>query len=100
MAPAASSRATATASRSGTFSRIAGKPQVEGMRARSFDSSSVTGTPCSGPQLMPRAVASSACAARTLAPSRSRTTIALIEGLMRSTRARKISSSSAARIRP
>ena len=99
-APADSSLDTATASRSGRLARCAGKPQVLGVPTRSFDSLSVTGTPCSGTQLMPPAIASSAWAARARAASRSCRTIALIDGLMRSTRSKKRSSSSTAPIRP
>ena len=84
-APAARSRATATASWPAMLSANAGKPNVVGCPGMLKLSLTVIGTPCSGPTLPPLASARSAARASFNARSRSSTTMALIAGLSRST---------------
>jgi hypothetical protein len=95
-APAARSRATAVASRCGTWPASSGAPQVVRSDAVSMLSLMVTGRPCSGPRSSPRAAASSAAAASARARSASSVTTAFTTGFSRSIRSRYTSTSFAA----
>src|SRR5689334_20641280 len=61
-----------------------GRPQVDGVSARSNDSLTVTGTPCSGPHVSPRPRRASAAWASARAAAYRLTTTALRAGFTRS----------------
>jgi len=88
MAPAASSRSTASASRRATLSLSAGSPQLVRMPATSKLSLIVIGTPSSGRPRAPLARALSAARALRLARAAASSMIALMRGLCAFTRAR------------
>ncbi len=88
MAPAVRSRSTMSASSSGTNALKIGDPKVVRMPRVGCRSLCATGSPCSGPTAAPRANASSARAARSIARSASSVTIALSRGLRSAMRSR------------
>ena len=88
MAPAASSRCTASASRRATLSFSAGSPQVVRMPATSKLSLIVIGTPSRGRPRSPLARARSAARAALRARATASSTTALMRGLCALTRAR------------
>src|SRR5215213_9347658 len=92
-APAPRRRATASASREGTWFASSGAPLVVRSPSVSKASFTVMGRPWRGPRGSPAATASSARAAAAVARSTSRVTTAF-RSLRRSTRSRRVASSS------
>ena len=86
MAPACFSRATATASVSGTWSLKISEPQVVRMPAVGTRSLTATGMPCNGPSVSPRITAASAARACVLAASAATVMKAFRTGWLRSMR--------------
>src|SRR6218665_2496275 len=95
-APAALSRATTVASRSGMWRASASKPLVVRSPVVSKASLMVRGTPCKGPHTSPRASAASASRARARARPSSSVTRALSRRLLRAIWPRCASRSSTA----